>query len=129
MDRIRDIGRDPAVLQETLAAMDQQRVQERPALEREQRMLQTEHQACRSEARKLVAALGAAPSTSVSVSERLAELELRAGEIEARLTEIQGAIAAIDRTMIDPENVAAALAQGSSPESRVRGRLRPACAR
>ena len=37
VDRIRDIGRDPTVLQETLAAIDEQRVQERPALEQEQR--------------------------------------------------------------------------------------------
>ena len=109
VDRIRDIGRDPAVLQETLAAIDEQRAQERPALEREQRMLQAEHQTCRNEARQLVAALAAGASTSVT--ERLAELDLRAVQIEARLTEIQGAIAAIDRTVVDPEDVARALAQ------------------
>jgi len=109
VDRIRDIGRDPAVLQETLAAINEQRAQERPALEREQRMLQAEHQTCRNEARKLVAALASGPSPSVS--ERVAELDLRAGQIEARLTEIQGTFAAIDGTVIDSEDVAVALAQ------------------
>ena len=109
VDRIRDIGRDPALLQETLAAIDASRRQERPALEREQRTLHVEHQACRAEARKLVASLAAA--TSSSVAERLAELELRAGQLEVRLTEIQGAIAAIDRSVIDPDDVALALAQ------------------
>jgi len=109
VDRIRDIGRDPAVLQETLSAIDEQRGQERPALAREQRTLQVEHKACRDESRRLVSALGAAPSASVA--ERLAELDLRAGQIEARLSEIQGAIAAIDHAVVDPEDVAAALAQ------------------
>jgi len=109
VDRIRDIGRDPAVLQETLSAIEEQRAQERPALEREQRTLQVEHQTCRADARKLLAALTGAPSTFVS--ERLAELDLRAVQIEARLTELQGAIAAIDRTVIDPQDVAVALAQ------------------
>lgn len=109
VDRIREIGRDPAVLRETLAAVDEQRTQERPALEREQRTLQVEHKACRDESRRLVSALGAAPSASVA--ERLVELDLRAVQIEARLTEIQGAITAIDRTVVDPEEVAVALAQ------------------
>jgi len=109
VDRIRDIGRNPAVLQETLAAIDEQRAQERPTLEREQRTLQVEHKACRDESRRLVSALAAAPTTSVA--ERLAGLDLRAGQIEARLTEIQGAIAAIDRTVIDRQDVAVALAQ------------------
>jgi len=109
VDRIRDIGRDPAVLQETLSAIDEQRAQEKPALEREQRMLQAEHQTCRNEARKLVAAL--ANGESRSVSERLAQLEVRVSEIEARLAEIQGAMTAIDRAVIDREDVALALAQ------------------
>jgi site-specific DNA recombinase len=109
VDRIRDVGRDPTFLQETLAAMDDQRREERPALEREQRTLQVEPKTCRDESRRLVSALAAAPSTSVA--ERLAELELRAGQIESRLTEIQGAIAALDRTVIAPEDVAVALAQ------------------
>jgi hypothetical protein len=38
-------------------------------------------------------------------------LELRAGQLEARLTEIQGAIAAVDHSVIDPDDVAVALAQ------------------
>jgi len=48
---------------------------------------------------------------SASVIERLAELELRTSEIETRLGEIQQAIAAIDRTVIDPDDEAKALAQ------------------
>ncbi len=108
-DRIRDIGRDPTTLQETVAAIVEQRAQERPALEREQRILQAEHQACRSEARRLVGALGA--GANALATERLAEVELRTSEIESRLGEIAQAIAAIDRTAIDPEDVAKALGQ------------------
>ncbi len=109
VDRIQDIGRDPAVLQETLVAIDEQRAQERPVLEQEQRMLQSEHQTCRGEARRLVGAL--AQGASASVTERLAQVELRTSQIEVRLGEIAAAITAMDRSTIDPEEVAKALAE------------------
>jgi site-specific DNA recombinase len=81
VDRIRDIGRDPAVLQETLAAIDQQRAQERPALEREQRMLQAEHQACsnrlnarRTRRRQYVESASVAPESRLRIATRIIPL-------------------------------------------------------
>src|SRR5258708_22177003 len=53
VDRIRDIGRDPAMLQETLRAVAQEGEREQRQLEQERRMLQAEHQTCRAKARKL----------------------------------------------------------------------------
>lgn len=82
---------------------------ERDEHEREQRMLQAEHQTCRGETRRLVGALGA--GARASVTERLAEVELRTSQIEARLGEVATAISAIDRSTVDPEDVAKALAQ------------------
>ena len=61
--RIRHIGRDPALLEETLAAIEADREREKPQLEKEQRMLTADWAGCRGEARKLVAALAAGGDT------------------------------------------------------------------
>lgn len=110
VDRIKDIGRDPTLLQETLRAAEDDRQRERPELDKEARMLSAEMTASRSEARKLVAALAAGGDTP-SVTARLAELDGRAVQLESRLGEVQAKIAAIDRGHIDPEDAAHALAQ------------------
>jgi hypothetical protein len=88
VDRIRGIGRDPALLQETLRAVAEDREREQGQLEQECRMLQAEHVGCRGEARKLTGVLATAASTSVA--ERIAELDERTVQIETRLGEIQG---------------------------------------
>jgi hypothetical protein len=49
VERIRDIGSAPALLEETLRAIEADREQERPALEKEQRMLTTDLAGCRGE--------------------------------------------------------------------------------
>ena len=110
MDRIRDIGRDPTLLQETLRAAEEGRQRERPELEKEARMLSAELSGGRAESRKLVAAL-AAGGDMPSVTGRLAELDERAGQIELRLAEVQAKVAVIDRGHIDPEQAAQALEQ------------------
>ena len=108
VDRIRHIGHDPALLQETLRAVAEEKEHERGQLEQERRMLQAEHQSCRGEARKLTAAL--ATSASTSVAERVAELDHRTVQIETRLGEIQRTIAGIDSGIVDPGEAAWALA-------------------
>ena len=110
VDRIRDIGRDPTLLQETLRAAEEGRQRERPELEKEARMLSAELSGGRAESRKLVAAL-AAGGDMPSVTGRLAELDERAGQIELRLAEVQAKVAVIDRGHIDPEQAAQALEQ------------------
>ncbi len=95
VERIRGIGRDPALLQETLRAAAEDRQREQGQLEQERRMLQAEHQRCQAEARRL-------PS---------AALDERAVQIETRLSEIQRALAAIEGTDIEPSEAAKALAQ------------------
>jgi site-specific DNA recombinase len=109
VDRIRDIGRDPALLQETLRAVAEDREREQGQLEQERRMLQGEHQTCRVEARKLTTALAQASTAAPSVAERIAELDERAGQIEVRLGEIQRALAAMEGD-VDPDEAAKALA-------------------
>src|SRR5438477_3401483 len=55
--RIRDIGRDPALLEKTLRAIEADRERDKPQLEKEQRMLTADLAGCRNESRKLVQAL------------------------------------------------------------------------
>jgi site-specific DNA recombinase len=110
VDRIKDIGRDPALLQETLRAAEEDRQRERPELDKEARMLTAELATSRAEARKLVAAL-AAGGDMPSVTARLSELDERATQLETRLGEVQAKIAAIDRGHIDPEQTTQTLAQ------------------
>jgi site-specific DNA recombinase len=108
--RISEMGADPSLLRDTLEAVAADRQRNKPELEREQRQLQVEHQACRGEAKQLVAALATQTGgDGRSIIERLAELDQRAGQIEKRLTEIQEALAAIDRTTVKPADVASAL--------------------
>jgi hypothetical protein len=110
VDRIKDIGRDPSLLQETLRAAEEDRQRERPELDKEARMLTAALTTSRVEARKLVAAL-AAGGDMPSVTTRLLELDQRATQLETRLGEVQAKLAAIDRGHIDPEQAAEALAQ------------------
>jgi len=108
VDRIRHIGRDPALLQETLRAVAEDKAHARVQLEQEARMLQAEHAGCRGEARKLTAAL--AISASSSIAERIADLDERTVQIETRLGEIQRTLAGIDSGIVEPEEAARALA-------------------
>jgi site-specific DNA recombinase len=107
--RIRDIGRDPALLEETLRAIEADREREKPQLEKEQRRLAADLAGCRGEARKLVAALGAGGTTS-SLTTRLGELDERAEQLETRLGEVADALAALDRQALSRDDVAKALA-------------------
>jgi site-specific DNA recombinase len=112
IERIHEVGSDPALLRETIESAQAERRAERPSLEREQRQLEVEHQKCKLEARRLVSALGGSEGGEVkSLTERLGELDARAVEIERRLTEIQDALAQLDRTTIDPDLATRAMAQ------------------
>ena len=111
VERVKGIGRDPAVLEATLAAITEERESQKPALEGERRRLQVEREGCRRDAKSLVAALAAQTGDGRSIAERLGELDTRAAQIDARLCELEAALAAIDRVKIDAAEVARALAQ------------------
>lgn len=108
VERIREMGKDPGLYRDTLEAVIADRERERPALEKEQRSLQGEQRRLREEAGKLVLAL--ANGESAAVTELLAEKESRAFQVATRLAEVQDALAAIDRSVVRPEDVARALA-------------------
>jgi site-specific DNA recombinase len=110
VDRIQEMGSDPSLLQDTLNAVAAERQRDVPELTREQRQLQAEHQACRVEARQLITVLATMKaSDGRSITQRLAELDERSAQIELRLTEIQETLAAVDRSVIQANDVAKAL--------------------
>jgi len=110
VDRLRDLGSDPKLLQDTIEAVIADRVQNKPTLETEQRSLQAAYEASRSEAKRLVVALAQqSEGDSRSITERLAELDLRANQIETRLAEIQKAMLAMASRPIDRTDIANAL--------------------
>lgn len=110
--RIQELGNDGALLEKTIECAQAERRAERPLLEQEQRRLEVEHQSCKIEARKLVTALGGSQGGEVRpITDRLSELDSRAGHIESRLTEIQDTLATLDKTTIDPTRAAEAMKQ------------------
>ena len=110
VERIKGIGKDPTLLQATLDAITSDRESQKPALEGEQRRLQVEREQCRRDAKGLVAALAAQTGDGRSITERLAELDERTGQIDVRLVELDAALAAIARVKLDGAEVATALA-------------------
>jgi site-specific DNA recombinase len=58
-----------------------------------------------------VAAIAGADKPSPSLTERLGQLEESAGVIDRRLGEIDGEVHAVEQSSIDPEHVAATLAE------------------
>ena len=109
VERIKGIGRDPALLADTIAVLTADREAQRPTLEKEQRMLQVELQAGQRESKGLVAALGGQSGGGRAITERLAEVDERAGQIDRRLTEIHEALLAIEGATVSPDEVARAL--------------------
>jgi len=69
-----------------------------------------EREQCRRDAKGLVAALAAQTGDGRSITERLAELDERTGQIDVRLVELDAALAAIARVKLDGAEVATALA-------------------
>jgi len=80
-------------------------------LEKELRSLRASYEAGRGEARKLVAALAEQTEggDNRSITDRLAELDLRAAQIEVRIAEIQRTLVAMTSRPVDRTDVAHAL--------------------
>jgi site-specific DNA recombinase len=109
--RLRDMGADPKLLQDTIEAVVADRQRDKPQLEKELRSLRASYEAGRGEARKLVAALAEQTEggDNRSITDRLAELDLRAAQIEVRIAEIQRTLVAMTSRPVDRTDVAHAL--------------------
>ncbi|GIW80432.1 MAG: recombinase RecB [Gemmatales bacterium] len=108
VDQIKGIGRDPAVLNETIG---QARVQGRARvaeLEAERQGLERELQRWNGEVRKLLEQIAPDDRNTPAVS-RLADLQERIRIAERRATEIREQVIALSRELVDEREVARAL--------------------
>ncbi|MDX2023229.1 MAG: recombinase family protein [Deltaproteobacteria bacterium] len=110
VERIRDVAKAPSLITETVAAVAAERMAALPALSTERKHLEHERATVRTEARSLVSRLAKAEvSAATSITERLAELDLRTAQIDARIAEVVSQIAAAHEGEIAPETIEQAL--------------------
>jgi site-specific DNA recombinase len=108
--RLRDMTKNPEVLRKTVARVAADRRRDVPGLLAEQKALTDELARCRDEARHVMAALAAQErGDGRFATERLGELDERAGQIERRLCEIRESVIAIERTTMHESDITTAL--------------------
>jgi site-specific DNA recombinase len=110
VERVREMGRDPGLVHDTIEAVLASRADDEPALRTEDLRLEHQLSALRGEARQLVANLGEAKGEgNRAILDRLSEVEMRAGQVGRRLAEIAEATAAIKAKPFTKEDIASAL--------------------
>jgi len=107
IDQIRDIGKDPALVRETLAQAVIRIDEERAALEGERRGLERDVSRWNDEIRTSLVVVN--NGQSVNMLPRLADLQERLRIAEQRASEIQHRLVALDRERLTEEEVAGAL--------------------
>jgi SAM-dependent methyltransferase len=111
VERIREIGRNPALVKETTRQVRSLKAEKTPELEAEHTRLRRELTRLNAELRTLAEALGRGGSKSATLTERIGELEERVDRTERRATEIREELVAIERETVDEKDLAGALAQ------------------
>ena len=109
VDQIRHIGKDTALVRETVRQVQVAKKEQKPALVAEQRRLTRQRGKAQQEIRSLLNALAAGQANGPSLSDRLAALETKVAKLDRRLTEILGEIAALDGSSVNQAEVAKAL--------------------
>jgi site-specific DNA recombinase len=107
VERIRGVGRDPAVLEATLAADRADRERRRPELQADVRKLAHERGRLESERENIIEAIASGGTGLVT---RLAELDADIAEVDQRAGETRRDLVALDRGLVDPEDLRRALA-------------------
>jgi len=106
VERVRQVGRDPRVLEATLAADRADREARRPEFAAEVRRFSHERGRLEAERRNVVAAISAGAS---SLGGQLAELDERLAGADQRAGEARRELVALDRGIVDPEALRRAL--------------------
>lgn len=107
--RIRDIGRDPGVIGETIRQVAGLKTERRPDLEAEHRRLTSRIEKLNREGKELVSALGNGNGNGSIVAARLGEIEEGIATSERRATEVREELIAIERETVDEKSLTAAL--------------------
>ena len=106
VERVRQVGRDPRVLEATLAADRENREARRPEFEAEVRRLTHERGRLESERGNVVEAIGRGGTGLVT---RLAELDAEIAGVDQRAVNARRELAALDLGVVDPEDLRRAL--------------------
>jgi site-specific DNA recombinase len=106
LDQIRCIGRDPAVIGETIRQARMQSTQQIELLTQEQKRLEKDLGKYERSTQALVSAERSTKDTA-----KLAELQSRIRPIEQRLSELRDELQALQRQLIDESDVTTALGQ------------------
>ncbi len=110
VERVRAMSKNPQLVRKTAERVQLERQKDVPALDAEKERLEEELARSRKEAKRLVAALAEQKNGDGKfITERLGELDARAGQIERRLTEIAEQVVNIERSTIQPDDIDAVL--------------------
>ena len=125
VERIRCVGRDPALLQATLAQARQQDEAHTAELQAEQRGLEKDLSRWHGEVRKLSGQIRPGDDNNAIIS-RLADLQERIGLVEGRVKKVRDQVHEVHRRLIDEDEAGATLAlfdpvwQALTPAEQVR---------
>jgi site-specific DNA recombinase len=108
VEQIKQIGRDPTVLRDTLAQAEAQQDTEREQLLAERRRLDQQLVRWNAELQAVLAE-PAGEGNNGSASARLADLQERLRLAERRTLEVRDQLAALDRSKLDPKQASRAL--------------------
>jgi hypothetical protein len=111
VEQIRKLARDPELAKQVFEEASQQQKASIPGLKAERTRLQRQRQHNGEEIKRLVKTIASSDKPSLSLTERLRELETLAITFDRRLGEIDREIAAVEQSSVDPGHVAAALAE------------------
>ena len=110
LDRIREIGRDPMVLEATLEADRREQELRRPELVAESRRLGTERTRLDGERSGLVDSITVGGKAAPALAQRLGERDEELRAVERRQHEVREELAALDTGTIDRDELRDALA-------------------
>jgi len=109
VDQIRVIGRDPKLQAATLKEVRRAVRETRAALDAEERSLSGKLDKAETEKAGLLRALAGGEASGAAISGRLADLEDRTATLTVRLAEINRERAAVERAVVDPDDLTTAL--------------------
>jgi site-specific DNA recombinase len=111
VQQIRQIGRDPQLVEQVYAEAQKQQADIAPRIKAEYDQLLPQRRQCTEEIKGLVAAIAKAEQPAPSLTESLHEAEERAAALDQRLTELKSAATEAESQTIDADHLRDTLRQ------------------
>jgi site-specific DNA recombinase len=108
---IRTIAADPVMLTRVTDILQRRHAERAPALEKELAQLAAEQQRCRQEGKRVLQTIGSDEARRSGITtERIAELDERANQLELRMTELRDELTAVQRETVPAAKIQRAVA-------------------